>query len=69
MCIKMICEILNDSGLHEKVSMASTISNALHCTRHFTQHSQFLSTKTNFLALQITHFQAELRGKFVINVR
>ena len=52
----MVLEVFNDIGFEIKVSKETAIDDTLHCTGDFAQHSEFLSTKTNLLALDFFQF-------------
>ena len=62
-------EVLNDTGFKVKSTKNAAIFDTLHRTTYFPQEAKFLSTKTDFLALDIIHLDSELFYKMMVNER
>ena len=53
MCVKVEVEVLDDVGFQVKIAKNGAVFNTLHRTTYFSQEAKSLSTKNDFLALDI----------------
>ena len=60
MCVKVKVEVLDDVGFQVEIAKNGAVFNTLHRTTYFSQEAKFLSTKNDFLALDIRHLDSKL---------
>ena len=68
MSVKMLGKMLNDTGAEMEVAKKVAVDNALNSAVNFAKHSQFISAETDFLALDIRHFETHFHDEEMVNV-
>ena len=68
MRVKVNIEVLDDTGFQVEIAKNGAVFNTLHGATYFSQEAKFLSTKTDFLALDIIHLESKLFNKKMVDV-
>ena len=64
----MLGKMLNDTGAKMEIAKKVSVDDALNSAVNFAQHSQFISAKTDLLALDIRHFETHFHDEEMVNV-